>query len=209
MINSISVKMIRGISSVKENSCYAVSIIQCLRRSIGLELFSDVDDIISRISGKPEDAHEYYDELISKLPPDVREQIILQVEDDTTKEPKHWTNHIRFTSDLEKLCSNILEHRNVICVYRNGVFDRNTCQGGISSIDIHKCMILGLRSKHGMDRMRACAFVCGVPGHYYALVSDPQYSDRSLNAWLICDGPTVRPSNTWIHPVYMIFYSRI
>jgi hypothetical protein len=198
-------KMVDGIFTSKANSCYAVCILQCLRRSLG-SLQKDIDALIPS-NGTPEDAHEYYEAILNLLSSQLHSQVKVRVKDMSTKENVHWTSHLRCTADMQMLCTHILHARTVICVYRNGTFDHQSKVGYVKPIDIRHCMQLQVGSYPGkITKYRACAFVCSVPGHYYALIGDSRVHDRYLNCWHICDGPSVRVSDRWDHPVYMIFY---
>lgn len=168
----------------------------------------DNPDVYIPNGGTIEDAHEYYDNMLDILPYGMKDRMMIQIAPSITKEPIHWASHIRCTADMQMLISHVLHTSSVICVYRNGIFDTNTGQASVPSINIRNCMQLELRTQNGhKDVYRARAFVCSVPGHYYSLVSRDGLPDRDMKSWYICDGSTMRLSDTWNHPIYMIFYS--
>lgn len=217
-------KHIQGIINIG-NSCYAASLVQCLRSSLSRfsdestlldtyvdgDMSSGIPSIWSRVDGNMQDPHEFYMKFMEDLPSVISRHFLIGYRDGN-KMPC-----ILIDNNLENSYGPISYAPDIICIYRVPSPKRIT---DFSSLEIDTivdnipitnryrmssciCFIRGRNgsealTRHGYNVSRRDAI-----DHYYALV-------HHNDGWMKCDDSLVTPitNKRDMHPIYMIFYTK-
>lgn len=167
--------MISGLPNVG-NSCYANSLIQCLRKCYSnnhLEIPKEM------LSGNQEDTCDLYYKYVEKcLTDEQRDKLMVYFKDGTSSPLIIISDN--FTNNMNSIHS----IGDIICLYRNP-----------APIDIRECGKLQI----GAHYFQLMAFVSYVPGHYYACVEHE-------NKWILCNDDNIYYMQSPHHNAYMLFY---
>lgn len=182
--------MLRGIRNTG-NSCYAASLFQCL-----YTLFKDHPDISEylhkyedTLSGQMEDVHEYYLDLISRLPTSITKYLTLQYEDNTCM------SYIPIDTHMENKDGSLIKAPHYPCIY---MLPTMKMLDQVDTLEIDT--IDGVTHRYSL-----CAFICYHEdrAHYTA------YVHRGYR-WYKCDDSLIEAVSTpGKLPIYMLFYTSI
>lgn len=171
------------------NGCYAISIIQCLRRLFGHNKSYDPDILLPQLTGELEDAHEYYVRLFEILPMHIRQELRIELQNKDARYPSFFAPSLIMDDKHSNVDGGVLAHGNVVAV-----------KIPVQYADINDCMKLVFNNPE--ETYRARAFVCMEGAHYYSIVSS---KDQSV--WYYCDDNNVSPVTGYVFPICMIFYA--
>lgn len=172
--------VVYGIRNVG-NSCYASSVIQCLRRCLKDHRLSLIN-ITLKVDGLCHDAHEYYMKLIESLPESISKLFLTKHESDV------YTSYLSLTQRE----GTIITPPEILCVYYQPKMvyldDLSICEIDMGD---HICQY----------HLVACICYHKDIQHYTSVVLD---DDR----WYHCDDHVVTLAASRRHPIYMGFYMR-